>query len=189
MEAFMKKTILCTLGIMAMFGFSSCTSSKISEEPKEVKTVETENEKPKGVIGNVQIPNPFFTCNSLEEAAEIAGFSINLPAKEDLPDWTNEIIYRATKENLLEIIYPEDDTFEREIRLRKAISDKDDISGDFRSYDKECELIISEKTVNVKMNKDIIYIVTWEDGIYKYSARVSDGMKKEECEKIISVIK
>ena len=141
--------------------------------------------------------NPFTDCKTLEEAVAITGFSIELPSKEDLPQWADKIIYRASdvKTKLLEIIYnntqntAEQGEEPKEIRIRKAITDKEDMSGDYRSYEKEETITAGNKTVTARINGDLIYVAIWRDGEYAYSLRDSQGLTKENLERYMAMIK
>lgn len=156
---------------------TSCASTK------------TEPAKEENVI--IGMANPFVDSATLEEAAALVGFSIELPSAEKLPEWATKIVYRSSTVNtkLLEIIYPADDTYTKEIRIRKAITDKEDMSGDYTSYEKEEIIILDEKTVNARFNGEKMYLTTWKDGEYSYSVKISDGANATDFEKLISVIK
>lgn len=157
--------------------FTSCATTKA--EPAEKENV---------VIG---MANPFITSNTLEEASAIIGFSVELPTKEQLPEWVTTTVYKTSTVNtqLLEVIYAADDTFTKEIRIRKAITDKEDMSGDYNDYEKEETVIFEDKTVNAKFKGDKMYLATWKDGEYSYSVRVSDGASAADFEELISFIK
>lgn len=177
----MKKSLIlsCILGIAAM-GISSCASSKVEETTAPERPV---------IIG---MANPFQDCQTLEEAASITGFSIELPTKEQLPEWADKIIYRASVVNtkLLEIIYPGDENFTKEIRIRKALAtDKEDISGDYNSYEKEEKIELGGKSVIAKSNQDKIFVVIWNQEDYSYSLRVSQGLNKSEIIALMNEIK
>ena len=190
----MKKILFVISTMFLILTFYSCGTSKVESVDGDLDmNMENDAEQPeKGrpmIGGGVQIPNPYYTFSTLEEAAEMAGFSMTLPAKEDLPDWIIRTDYRATKENLMEIIYPGDENYEREIRFRKAITDKEDMSGDYNSYEKEDVINVAGRDVTVRINGDKIYGAIWRDGEFAYSAHISDGISEEELVKIIKVIK
>lgn len=197
----MKKTLLFILCCVLMFGFYSCGTSKIEENrdmqkiaaeknimPQQEENVLTDTGNNVGIGGGIQLPNPYFNFDTLEEAEEMAGFTITLPEKEDLPDWIIKTDYRATKSNLIEIIYPGDENYKREIRLRKAMSDMEDISGDYNSYEKESLIEINGKKITVRINNDKIYGAIWRNGDFAYSIGISDGVSSENLEKLISII-
>lgn len=163
--------------MVSAVGFTSCASTKAADTKED-----------NIVIG---MANPFVDSATLEEASSLVGFSIELPTAEELPDWVIDTIYRSSTVNtkLLEIIYPGDKDFKKEIRIRKAITDKEDMSGDYTSYESEEILILDDKTVNAKYNGDTMYLATWEEGDYSYSVRFSEGATTTEFENLISIIK
>lgn len=146
-------------------------------------------EKEQNII--IGVANPFIDSPTLQESAKLVGFSIELPQKEQLPAWIEKTIYRSSTVDtkLLEIIFTSEENPTQEIRIRKAISDKDDISGDFNNYEKEEIIILDEKTVNTKSNGDKMYLATWRDGDYSYSIRNSNGAQASDFESLISIIK
>lgn len=166
-------TIVASTLLLGGMIFTSCESSKVQQQSQT----------------GVQMANPFVTCDTLEEAAKTAGFSMKLPT--ELPDWVIKTVYRASNvnTNLLEIIYPGDENYQREIRVRKAISSKKDVSGDYNSYEKEENTTIGGKKCLARMNGDKIYLVTWKDGKYDYSLRMSDGGSVEDFAKLMKEIK
>lgn len=163
----------CILCLGLIMELSSCNSTTI--------------EKNNVIIG---MANPFYDCNSLEEASEITGFTMTLPEKSALPEWATKTIYRASTLNkkLLEIIYPEDDDLANEIRIRKALTTEKDISGDYNSYDEEKQISIANKNVTVKLNEGKIYLCIWQQGDYAYSLRVSYGADENDISSIINQI-
>lgn len=162
--------------------FISCSSTKTEHEQT--------NDKSKNVI--IGMPNPYENFETKEEAENKAGITITLP--ENKPEWAKNIVYRAkiTEPRLLEIIYTADDTFTRELRIRKAAAQDfagQDLSGDFNTYDMQKELKFGAKTVNARLKEDKIYLVTWEDKGYAFSLRLSEGANQAEFEKLVEEIK
>ena len=81
---------------------------------------------------SAQLANPFTDTDTLEEAQEIAGFEIEVPAAVSL---YTVVSYRAIEGEMLEIIFS-DRKGEEGYRIRKAAGE-DDISGDYNEYAKE----------------------------------------------------
>lgn len=139
----------------------------------------------------IGMANPFITSPDLAGAEEVAGFSIKLPSKEVLPEWVVDPIYRASNVNtqLLEIIYPDSDDPLKEVRIRKAISEKEDISGDFNDYEEEEIITFGGKEYKARLNGEKIFLLTWEEGEFKYSVRNSEGANKMDFAKLIAEIR
>ena len=183
----MKRKVLsltCMACLGLSLGLTSCSST-----PDQA---DSDGTRPDNVI--IGMPNPFHDCESLEEAAAITGFAITLPATGTdsvLPEWAGDIvIYRASDVNmkLLEIIYPSDENLTKEVRIRKAITEKEDMSGDYNSYDSEKEITVGETVVKAKLSGDKIALVTWCQDGYAYSVHVTDGMDEEGIKALIATI-
>lgn len=196
----MKKNLLLISCCVLTLGFYSCSTSKVEkadttntiENNSNVdeitdRTTDTVTESP--LLCGVQLANPYFDFSSLEEAADMAGFSMTLPDAEELPDWIIKIDYRATKSDLMEIIYAGDENYTKEIRLRKAITDQDDISGDYNTYEEEPVIEIEGKNIKVRINDGKYYVATWKDNGFAYSLSTSEGMTLEDIERLVSLIK
>lgn len=177
MKKNLKIVTACSV-LLAGLAFTSCGSSDFSDR----------EEARQNGVGTVQMVNPFVDHKTQEEAEASAGFKITLP--KEIPEWVIKTDYRSSivKTRMIEIIYSGDENYEREIRIRKAITDKKDMSGDYRSYSRERELQINNKTVTARMNEDKIYLVIWKDKGYSYSFRISDGADLETITKYISEI-
>lgn len=89
---------------------------------------------------DIEIPDPFSEYSSLEEAAQNAGFSFNVP--ETVDGYAQRIIRTTAGEEgsaMIEVIYQneidgkENTDSADEIRMRKANGDED-ISGDYTEY-------------------------------------------------------
>ncbi len=123
---------------------SSCSQSAQNEN-----NTTDEGQQP---VGNVQIANPWTDHASLEEAAQSAGRSMNVP--ESLA-FDKKVVYRSIKGKMLEIIIGED---ENELRLRSSAG-KDDNSGVYNSA--------TPKTVKIDvegLNQDVVFRVN-SDGL------------------------
>lgn len=164
--------------LAASSGLTSCASTKAPSEPARGDVI-------------IGMPNPFITSKTLEEASALVGFSMELPAEDKIPAWVTTTVYKTSTVDtkLLEVIYAADDTFAKEIRIRKAISDKEDISGDYTDYEKEETVILEDKTISAKSNGGKLYLATWEEGEFSYSVRFSDGVTATELEEFVELIK
>ena len=173
----MKKFLYSLLALSVVLSLSSCASTKGGENM----------ERPV-IIG---MANPFIDHENIDGAIDAVGFPISLPSSSILPTWVGNTVYRSSVVNmkLIEVIYSEDDTYNREIRIRKGIVDKEDISGDYNDYDKEAKLTIDNKEVSCFGNEEVINLAMWSDGEYKYSIHSTDGFDLETLELFIKDIK
>lgn len=138
-----------------------------------------------GVGGSeqVQIPNPFVSCENLHDAAEIAGFEITLPAR--LPNWVTDTKIRAMENEMIEIIYT--GTEQQELRIRKA-NGHDDISGQYGSFDKVEEIAVNDLTITVKGSSDKIHVAIWTVGDHAFSVVSKEGLEQAHITDLISGI-
>lgn len=124
---------------------------------------------------DTEIPNPFTDCDSLEDAAAVAGFSLTLPQK--LPNWISEPTIRASRD-MIEVVYSGSD--DQQLRLRKAAG-TDDISGDYAAYPQEETVTVSGHKVTLKGENGKFKVATWQDGGYTYAILDSTGMSKDQA--------
>ncbi len=123
---------------------------------------------------NIQIPNPWQECTSLEEAGKLAGFSFTAP--ETVDGYTERYI-AAIENEIAQVIFSNGD--DSELYFRKGVGG-DDISGDYNTYDVTEEQTIDGHTVLCKGNDGLIYTATWTDGEYSYAVMCDAGMSVEQ---------
>ena len=123
---------------------------------------------------NIQIPNPWQECSSLEEAGKLAGFSFTAP--ESVDGYTERYI-AAIENEIAQVIFSNGD--DSELYFRKGVGG-DDISGDYNTYDVTEEQTIDGHTVLCKGNNGLIYTATWTDGEYSYAVMCDAGMSVEQ---------
>ena len=169
----MKKTIVIALCAIMTFSCVACGAKS-----KNDAIGDTTNESGSA---EVQVPNPFVTCETLEEAEKLAGFTITVPEKIEN---SSERIFRAMEGQLLEIIYMDGE--EEVARIRKAPG-SDDISGDYNQYTDTTEVTVGEWKYTLKGNDGKVSVATWVDGDYTYSVSVNE-MSSEAALEIAYVI-
>ncbi len=169
----MKKLIV--LGICAAMAVSiaACGSQ---DQPSASTAAPTETSV------QMQIPNPFVPCETLEDAEQLAGFSLSLP--ETLPDWVTETAIQATQTGMIEIVYRGADN---ELRIRKATG-TEDISGDYSDYETAEEVSVGNLKVQMRGSGDKYSLAFWNDGTYSFSVSVTDGIEPEDMNTLISFI-
>ena len=123
---------------------------------------------------NIQIPDPWQECTSLEEAGKLAGFSFTAP--ESVDGYTERYI-AAIENEIAQVIFSNGD--DSELYFRKGVGG-DDISGDYNTYDVTEEQTIDGYTVLCKGNDGLIYTATWTDGEYSYAVMCDAGMSVEQ---------
>lgn len=165
----MKKLLAVILSLTFAFSLAACKPDAPSQKESE----------------NTQIANPFSDCESLEDAEKIAGFSLSLSQDiSDLaPQWTDEIVFRAVKDSMIEVIFSGED---KNLRIRKGLG-KDDISGDYNEYEQVQEVSVSDISVTLKGN-DAFSVAIWKNDGYSYAVTSSSGYPLEEMVSLVSEI-
>lgn len=174
----MKKLIVMFMCLVLALSLAAC-----GEEKKEPETLETETaaeEETNGAVlgGQMQIANPFTDCETLEEAAEITGFSLKLPAEIE------ETAIRVMDGTMIEVICT---GIGEELRFRKAAG-SEDISGDYNTYDNVCELAAGEKTLAARGNGNTFFTATWADGEFTYAISSEKGLSQKELISLASAL-
>lgn len=114
---------------------------------------------------NVDATNPFIEVKTLDEASKIAGFTLSAP--ESFEEY-KKIVIQAIENDMIEIIYLDEETDFEGLRIRKA-KGTDDISGDYNEY-KNIEIVkVRDYEVTEKSDGGNIFVATWTDGTYSYA--------------------
>lgn len=168
----MKKVLMVVLALAMVLSMTAC-----GEQEKQEKQMT-------GVgSGNVQIANPFVECETLDDATEIAGFSMTAPTA--VPNWVNGTVIRAVENDMIEMTYT--GTKQQELRIRKARGNED-ISGMHSSFDEVKEVAVEGRDITLKINGEKIYVVIWSDEDYSYAVSTTEGLEQTHIENLISGI-
>ena len=129
---------------------------------------------------STQLANPFITCDTLEEAEEIAGFTMSVP--DSLADFDQNMI-QAVDKSMIQIFYGND----RQILVRKGTG-TDDISGVYTEYSVNKSFDVSGSTVTLKGDGDIINLAVWTRDGYSYSVYAESGLSESEMILIVESV-
>ena len=171
----MKKLLLLSMLCLAVL---SCgKKEEVKEEVAEVSTTQSQD---------YGVPNPFEIVDTLDEAAKIAGFSLEAPT--EYADY-NSLVIQAIADDMIEVIYFDAEKTHEGLRIRKA-NGTDDISGDYNEYKEVNVVKVGELEVTEKGNDGNISIATWTDGTYSYSINVDEALLNvDDISNLISNIK
>ncbi len=160
----MKKLITLSLCLAAALLLTGCGSQKSGE-----------------------IADPFVEYDTIEEAEEAVGFDITVP--DSIDGYSKRIIRVDSQDQLIEVIYQNEQNEDQEIRIRKAVG-TDEISGDYNEYSQSRTLDVDGIAVTVKGDDDLITVATWAQDPYVYSiGNYSDsGFTEGELVKLIQEI-
>ena len=117
------------------------------------------------VIHAAEIVNPFLSCQTMDAAAQIAGFSM------ELPEHLQRSAIRAVESSMIEVTCQDG---EAQITLRKGIGTQD-ISGDYDSYPEITQEDINNCSVTLKGSNGKIMVATWNSDGYTYAVRAAKG--------------
>ena len=128
---------------------------------------------------NTQIPNPFTDCDTLADAAALAGFDIIVP---DTVDGYEERAITAIENEMIQVLYIHGDD---QVCIRKAPGEEE-CSGDYNAYSEEKTVTVGDREVTLRGNNGKVMVAVWTEGGYSYSigvyayAQHNDGVADPE---------
>lgn len=181
----MKKVFISVMSLVLALSMAACGAKSAEETvdgdprtwgPAEDTTAAVTDGE--GVLGgeDVQIPNPWQECTSLEEAGKLAGFSFTAP--EAVEGYTEKYI-AAIENDIAEVIFNKGGNDDASLYFRKGLG-TEDISGDYNAYETVEQQTIGDRTVTCKGNDGLIYNASWNDGTYSYAVVCNAGMNAEQ---------
>lgn len=170
-----KKVTLMILCVATMLSMAACGDKEdksIGAETASQTVVENEEKIPTdgtattmtedNVIGdNTQIPNPFTDCDTLADAAALAGFDIIVP---DSVAGYEERVITALKNDMIQVLYIHGDD---QICVRKAVG-TEGCSGDYNEYAEEKTVTVGDKEVTLRGNNGKVMVAVWTEDGYSY---------------------
>ena len=171
----MKKILLMLLLCLTVVACGK--KEEVTEEVTEASTTQTQD---------YGVPNPFEIVDTLDEAAKIAGFSLEAPT--EYVDYKS-IVIQAIADDMIEVIYFDAEKTHEGLRIRKAVG-TDDISGDYNEYKEENIVKVGNLEVTEKGNDGNISVASWTDGTYSYSINVDEALlNANDIAKLVETIK
>ena len=171
----MKKILLMLLLCLTVVACGK--KEEVTEEVTEASTTQTQD---------YGVPNPYEIVDTLDEAAKIAGFSLETPT--EYADYKS-IVIQAIADDMIEVIYFDAEKTHEGLRIRKAVG-TDDISGDYNEYKEENVVKVGELEVTEKGNDGNISVASWTDGTHSYSINVDEALlNADDIAKLVETIK
>ena len=133
---------------------------------------------------SMRLPNPFIEVGSLEEAEELAGFS--LKTAEKVGNYERQSI-SVMEGEMIQVLY-QNDAGEEGLRVRKGLGEGD-LSGDYNSYKLDEE--VEQDGIQIRLRGDgpRIFAASWTKGAYSYAIDLSDAeLDRENVLQLISEI-
>ena len=135
--------------------------------------------------GNTNMPNPFVDCETLEDAAEIAGFQMWAPLELEGCPYTK---IQAVENEMIQVFYYESEDAETEHVLLRKGAGLEDISGDYNEYASVEEMTLGGRAVTARGDGERIFAAVWSDGTYSFAAVSADGMTEDELNGIVRAV-
>lgn len=157
----------------------------VSGERKEATEGNMAGEK-KEAAGDesMQLPNPFIEVGSLEEAEELAGFS--LKTAEKVGNYGRQSI-SVMEGEMIQVLY-QNDAGEEGLRVRKGPGEGD-LSGDYNAYTLDEEVEQDRVKIRLRGDGKRIFAASWTKGGYSYAIDLNDAeMDRENVLQLISEI-
>lgn len=121
-----------------------------------------------------EVANPLHSCQSISEAAQIAGFSMELP--DTMPGWGEPAAIQAMESGLIEVIYEGD---RGQLTLRKGAG-TEDISGDYGVYSEVTTEDVNGTVITLKGEDGNVITATWSKDGYAYAIRAAAGLERDD---------
>ena len=157
----------------------------VSGERKEATEGNMAGEK-KEAAGDesMKLPNPFIEVGSLEEAEELAGFS--LKTAEKVGDYGRRSI-SVMEGEMIQVLY-QNDAGEEGLRVRKGLGEEE-LSGDYNTYTLDEEVEQDGVKIRLRGDGQRIFAASWTKGGYSYAIDLSDAeLDRENVLQLISEI-
>lgn len=131
---------------------------------------------------SMKLSNPFIEVGSLEEAEELAGFS--LKTAEKVGDYGRQSI-SVVEGEMIQVLY-QNDAGEEGLRVRKGLGEGD-LSGDYNSYTLDEEVEQDGVKIRLRGDGQRIFAASWTKGGYSYAIDLSDAeLDRENVLQLIS---
>lgn len=165
-----------TVALWAVDGYSYAVRAEVALDRELMESVIDSIDALHG--GLIGLPNPFVPCDTLADAAAVAGFALALPL--NIAD--SQCTISAIADSMIQIVC----TLEKgELCIRKAIGDSD-ISGDYTVYAQEDVITVNDAAITLKGNDGNVIVATWTDGEYAYALRMAEGMSADEWQPLLT---
>ncbi|MBQ6266120.1 MAG: DUF4367 domain-containing protein [Clostridia bacterium] len=176
----MKKLFVIALALVTAVCVTAC-----GKTPEPVTEPLTETESEQGYAG---MANPWQDCDTLEDAAKIAGFEMAVPDRiEGYP----YIVIQAAENSMSQVYYVNeqfDPDKSKTVLIRKGTG-SEDISGDYNEYGENEVVTMHGVDVTVRGDNGLVYNAFWFQDGYAYCINAEAGMSREQIENLVEVVK
>lgn len=117
-------------------------------------------------------PSPFVDCDTMTDAAKLAGFEMALPETPDA--------LQAWEGHMIQAFYGEDG---KDMLIRKAVGNED-VSGDYNEYAQ----VETVDGVTLKGENDAFSLAIWEKDGYTYSISVGEALAQADMMALVAAV-
>ena len=181
----MKKVLAAVLSLALALSLAACGGQSGGQTVGgDVENAQTDG----GETGNTQtdtaqIPNPFTDYDTLEDAAQAAGYTFAVPESIDGFDTVSYSVMNGGE--MLQVIYRNDDN---DLTARKAPG-FGDISGVYDTYTVGMEVDKDNLPgVSFSGDEEKMYLAIWTDTEYSYSLFARNGMERDVLAALVEQI-
>ncbi len=121
--------------------------------------------------------NPFIPCGSLEEAAALAGFPMEVPEETALTEQYPVRDITSIKDTMIQVICYDNDGNEG-FRMRKAAGEED-ISGVYGTYE-EKNLESGGRTLHLRLKEGLVRTICWTEDGFSYAVMTDEAELDEK---------
>ena len=122
--------------------------------------------------------NPFIPCGSLEEAAGLAGFTMEVPEETALMEQYPVRDITSIKDTMIQVIFF-DDAGKEGFRMRKAAGEED-ISGVYGTYE-EKTLESGGRTLHLRLKEGLVRTIWWTEDGFSYAVMTDEAELDEKA--------
>ena len=131
----------------------------------------------------MQIANPFVDYETLNAAAQAAGFELTAPDTAD--GWSGEKVIQVMSNSMIQVIFHDAD--DNRLFVRKEAGDMD-ISGDYNIYAEESTVTVGAYSVTLKGNDGMVSTAIWTSGDYSYAVMSDVPMAVDAMASLIAQV-
>ena len=189
----MKNFYAILISALLLFSLAACGSQNESKssESSDVPSSSDSTSEPESSDSSPepessdsqQIPNPFADCDTLDDAAKLAGFTLELP---EALDAKGERTIQAIENELISVLYSGEG--DAEVLVRKGAGEED-VSGDYNTYENETTAEVDGAVVTLRGNGELVNLATWVRDGHAFSLYISAGAEAQEFTDLIAGIK
>lgn len=170
----MRRKMMAAVMALTMMMAGACTDRGDVQVDTSRMTEVTEQ----ATEDTVGIPNPFLTCETMEEAAGLAGFSMTVPG--EIPGYEKSEI-QVIEGELFQVFYV---CSNEQVLIRKAAC-SDDITGDYNDYSKTDTAEVNGSTVTLRGEDGAVKTASWQKDGYTYAIDATEGLSAETMLKLV----